>query len=89
MDAAVEKVEAQLKLWGTKIDRLADKAQRVGARTRFEDLLYIDELKALHVIAQAKLDGFKAAGAAQRAVLKAGMKTAWEELDAAFKNPRR
>lgn len=88
MEAAVQKMEAQLKLWGMKIDQLAAKTQKAGARARFEDLMRIDELKALHAIAQLKLSEFTAvaAGDARRARLKAALKSAWSELDAAFKN---
>ena len=88
MEAAVEKMEAQLKLWSLKIDDLAAKTQRAGVQAGFDALMYIDELKALHAIAQSKFDEFRAAGDAERARLKAEMKSAWNELDAAFKNPK-
>ena len=85
MEAAVEKMEAQLKLWGLQIHKLVAKIQKAGARARFEDLMYIDELKALHAIAQSKLDELRAAGDTRRARLKAEMENAWNELGAAFK----
>ena len=51
--------------------------------------MHIDELKALHAIAQAKLDEFKAGGDdRKRARLEAEMKSAWNELEAAFKKPK-
>jgi hypothetical protein len=88
MEAAVEKMEAQLKLWSLKIDNLADKTLVVGAQAGFDTIMYIDELKALHAIAQSKLDEFRAAGDTKRARIKGEMKSAWNELDAAFKNPK-
>ncbi len=88
MDAVVEKMEAQLKLCGLKIHRLAARTQQVGTRARFEDLMYIDELKALHAIAQSKFDEFGSAEYSERPRLKAAMKSAWNELDDAFKNPK-
>ena len=88
MEAAVEKMEAQLKLWGLQIHKLVAKIQKAGARARFEDLMYIDELKALHAIAQSRLDEFRTAGDPERARLRAEMKSAWNELDTAFKNPK-
>ena len=51
--------------------------------------MYVDELKALHAIAQSRFDEFRAAGDAGRAPLKAGMESAWNELDAAFKTGSR
>jgi hypothetical protein len=89
MEAVMERMDAQLKLWGMKIFRLAARADRTGAKARFEDLMYVDELKALHAIAKSKFDEFRAAavGDAKRTRLKAEMKVAWDDLDAAFKNP--
>jgi hypothetical protein len=88
MDAALRKMEAQLKQWSLKIDILAVKTQRSGTQAGFDALMYIDELKALHAIAQSKLDAFKSAGDTERARLKAEMKSAWNELAAAFKKPQ-
>ena len=88
MEAAVKTMEAQLKLWGLKIDRLATKTQAVGVQARFDALMYVDELKALRAIAQSKLDEFRAAGGAEQARLKVELKSAWDELDAAFENPK-
>jgi hypothetical protein len=88
MKAAVETMEAQLKLWGLKIDDLATATMEAGVRARFEDLMHIDELKALYAIAQMKFEEFKAAGNGERRRRKAEMRRAWNELDAAFKNPK-
>jgi hypothetical protein len=88
MEADVEEMGAQLKLWSTKIHGIAEQAQKAGARTRFEDLVHVDELKALHAIAQSKFDQFGAAGKPERARLRSELKRAWNELDAAFKDPK-
>jgi hypothetical protein len=84
----METMEAQLKLWGLKIDRLAAKTQAIGVQARFESLMYVDELKALRAIAQSKLDESRAAGGAEQARLKVELKSAWDELSAAFQNPK-
>jgi hypothetical protein len=81
-------MEAQLEVWNSKIDRLAARTQKAGDRARFEDLMHIDELKALHAIAQSKLEEFRTAQATQRARLEAEIKTALEDLKAAFKNTK-
>lgn len=88
MEPAVEKMEAQLKLWSLKIDHLATETQVAGVQARFDALMYVDELKALHAIAQSKLIELKAVGDTRRARLKAEMKCAWNDLDAAFKDLR-
>jgi hypothetical protein len=88
MEAPVEKLEAQLRLWSMKIDNLAAKTQMPGVQAGFDALMYIDELKALHAIALSKVDQFRAAGDTERVHLKVEMKSAWNELAAAFKNPK-
>ena len=85
MGAAVDKMEARLKLRSLQIDELVAKTQMPGVRAGFDTLMYIDELKALHAIAQSKFDEFRAAEDAGKTRLKPGMEGAWNELDAAFK----
>jgi hypothetical protein len=82
--ASIQDRIAQLAIWGQKINELSEQAQRAGARTRFEDLLFIDELKALHAIAQTKFDEFGAATDPQRAGLEIEVQSAWVDLAAAF-----
>ena len=77
---------AQLKRWSLKIDHLEAKTQMAGVQASFDALMYIDELKALHAIAQSKFDEFRAAEDTERAHLKAEMKSAWNDLEAAFEN---
>jgi hypothetical protein len=48
--------------------------------------MYIDELKALYAVAGSKLDEFKAAGSPERTHLEAGLRIAWEDLEAAVEN---
>jgi hypothetical protein len=85
MEPVLEQMEAQLKVWRLKIDRLAVKTD--GVQTSFDTLLHIDELKALHAIAQSKFIQFKAAGDPSRARLETEMTNAWKDLEATFKKP--
>ena len=80
---------AQLAIWGRKISELSGKTQRAGARARFEDLLFIDELKAMHAIAQTKFDDLGAATGPQRAGLEVEVQRAWADLAAAFDRRRK
>lgn len=88
MEAAVEKMEAQLEHWSREIEKLAAKTQKAGVRAKFDALMYIDELKAAHAVAQSKLSEFRAVEETSRARLEAELKSAWNDLDAAFKNLR-
>jgi hypothetical protein len=87
MEQVAKTMEAQLKRWGLKIDRLAAKTEIVGVKTGFDTLMHIDELKALHAIAEAKLLEFKLAGDASRARLETEMTNAGEDLEAAINRP--
>ena len=93
MELAVEQMEAQLRLWGRQIGRLAANIQSTGRRARFDALLHIDELKALLAIAETTLVELKAVAATaavgdtKHARLRSDMKVAWDELAAAFNNP--
>lgn len=87
MDATVKMMEAQLGRWKAKIDNLAARAPVPSGQTRFDAQLYIDELKALHAIAQTRFDDFKAATAPERTRCEAEFRSAWHELDGAFRNP--
>ena len=87
MDATVERIEAQLKRWSLKIDILEARIQKIGVPAGYDAITHLDELKALHAIAQSKFDALRAAGEKERARLRAEMKIAWNELHAAFKSP--
>jgi len=87
MEQVAETMEARLKRWGLKIDRLAAKTERVGVKTGFDTLMHIDELKALYAIAEAKLLEFKVAGDPDRARLETEMTNAGNDLEAAINRP--
>jgi hypothetical protein len=89
MEAAVKRMEAQLRRWSLKIDHLAARTQTAGVQARFDVLTYLDELKALHAVAQSKLVELKAlaTGDARCARLEAEMNVARDELAAALANP--
>ena len=61
MEAAVKEMEEQLKR--LELEDRSSRGQDPEARwpVRLRDLMYVDELKALHAIAQSKFDAFRAA----------------------------
>ena len=79
MDKALAAMGAQLELWSLRIDALVARSQRVGVRTGFETLMYIDELKVLHALAKLKL--------AECLLSRAELDDAWKDLVVAFERP--
>lgn len=79
---------AQLDRWGLMIRKLSEQMLSAGATTRFDDLLDVDELKALHAIAQTKLDALRAATGPERSALDLEATGAWTDLAAAFERRR-
>jgi multidrug resistance efflux pump len=84
-EAHVGKMETQLKQWGAKLDELVAKADQAGAEAKIEYRKRIDDLRAKQKVARAKLDELKTAGSEKWETLKAGVESAWNELEAAFK----
>jgi len=87
MEASLQKLEAQLKRWGLKIDALAAKTSVPGVPARYEAVIQVDELKALLAIANSTFDLFRIAGAAERSRLHTEMQKAWSDLSAAIAVP--
>jgi hypothetical protein len=80
-----KKMEAQLKLWATKIDELAASAQSSNGWTRIDLRQRIDDLKVKRALARAKLDDFQAAKGDSRERLMVGLDRLWIDLEEAFK----
>ena len=88
MEANVDKMEAQLKLWAAQIDGMAAKAEKTCPWAKIECHQGIDDLKARRAVAQAKVDEFKAAGSEKWEEYKAGIEHAWSDLEVAFRNQK-
>ena len=83
--AHIGKMARQLQGCGAKIDDFMAKAEKAGAETRNGYREQIDELKAKYHAAQTKLDELQAADAERWSAVKAGVHSAWVELEATFK----
>jgi len=83
MSTTFRKMDAQLKTWLDKIERLAGPGSRVDAPTQ-----RIDELRALHAAALKEYTGFRAADADGRVSLKPRTVLAWNALAAALRSPK-
>ena len=84
--AHVGKAEKQLKRWGAQLDELAAKAVAAGTAIKTDYLTHIDDLRLKHKAAQAKLDELKSASGAEWESFKAGLESAGNEVEVAFKN---
>jgi hypothetical protein len=84
--AHVGKMEKQLKRWGAQLDELAAKATAAGTAIKADYLKHIDDLRLKHTAAQAKLDELKSASGAEWESFKAGLESAGNEVEVAFKN---
>ena len=79
------KMEAQLRNWGVKIDKVMARAEAAGTGVKIEYRKGVEDLKTKYKVAQSKFDESKAAGSAKWAILKTGLETAWSDLETAFK----
>jgi hypothetical protein len=82
--APIGKMEKQLKQWGAKLDDMVAEAEDASAEARRDYRKRIDHLKSKHQAAKLKLDELRAAGGDKWETLKAGIESAWEELEGAF-----
>ena len=81
----VGKIETRLRQLGTKLDRLVVKADEAGTEVKIEYRKQIDHIKDKHAVVQGKLDAYKAAGGEKWDNFKVGVRTAWNDLEDAFK----
>src|SRR5512142_2599759 len=82
----VGQMEARLRHLGAKLDELAAKVERGSAEVQAERRKSIDDLKAKHAAAHAKLEEFRAAGNDKWDHFKTGIERAWNELERAVKS---
>ena len=85
METHLARLETKLVQWGARLDELMDNVEEAGADAAIARRKRIDELKAKHKLAKAKLDELKAAGSDKWETFKSGVESAWHELDVDFK----
>jgi multidrug resistance efflux pump len=85
VEANAGTMEAQLRNWGVKIDKIVAKVTAAGAEARTEYRKRVDDLRAKHAVAQSKFDECKTAGSAKWGLFKTGLEAAWNDLEAAFR----
>jgi hypothetical protein len=85
VEANAGKMEAQLRNWGVKLDKVRARAEAAGTGVKIEYRKGVDDLKAKYEVAHSKFDECKAAGSAKWGIFKTGLETAWSDLETAFK----
>jgi hypothetical protein len=80
----ISKLEAQLQLWGAKLEEVVAKAKVAGAQAKVDSNKQLDELKAKLEVARAKLDEAKSAGGEKWENLKDGVEQVWKDIERAF-----
>jgi hypothetical protein len=85
VEANAGKMEAQLRNWGVKLDKVWARAEAAGTGVKIEYRKGVDDLKAKYEVAHSKFDECKAAGSAKWGIFKTGLETAWSDLETAFK----
>jgi hypothetical protein len=83
-DPNIERMEAQIREWGARIESLEARAQSAGTHARVDYRRRVEDLKALGSDARARLDEFKSAGSETWDAFRSGLEGAWKEIEAAL-----
>ena len=84
VEAHVGKMEAELKEWGARLDKLLAKVDAAGTAAKIDYRKRLDDLKEKYVVAEARFAELKAAGSAKWDTFKGGVESAWNDLETAF-----
>ena len=84
-EADAGKMEAQLRNWGVKLDKVMARAEAAGTGVKIDYRKGVDDLKAKYKVAQSRFDECKAAGSTKWGIFKTGLEAAWNDLETAFK----
>jgi hypothetical protein len=86
MEAHAEKMETKLNQWLSKLDELVAKTKEASGDAKSDYRLRVEELKAKHQLARAKLAELKTAGRDNWKSIKASLESAWSDIESAYKN---
>jgi len=80
----IQQMEAELKQWGARLDKLMEKADASGTGAKIDYRNRLDALSEKYQAAEARLTELKAAGTSKWDTYKVGVESAWSELATAF-----
>ena len=84
VEAHVEKMEAELKQWGARLDKLLTAAHGASTDVKSDYRKRLDDLRQKYVAAEKKFAELKAAGSGKWEIFQGGVETAWRDLATAF-----
>jgi hypothetical protein len=84
-DGTIEKMEAQIIEWGTRIERLIARVETAGEHVRDDFRKRVEDLKSQRAAAQSRFDDFKAAGTESWEAFRTGMEGAWKDLESGLR----
>jgi hypothetical protein len=84
VEAHVEKMEAELKQWGARLDKLMTQAHATSADVKIDYRKRLDDLRQKYVAAEKRFAELKAAGSGKWEIFQGSVETAWSELAKAF-----
>jgi len=88
MDSAgqeVGKIETRLRQLGAKLDRLVAKADETGTEVKADYRDQLGHIREMHATVRGKIDSFKTGKGQKWENFRSGVKTAWQDLESAFK----
>jgi chromosome segregation ATPase len=84
VEAHVEKMEAELKEWGARLDKLTTEAHATRADVKADYRKRLDDLRQKYVAAENRFAELKAAGNGKWEIFQGGVEAAWYDLATAF-----
>jgi hypothetical protein len=85
VEAHVEDMEAELKQWGARLDKLMTEAHSARADVKKSDhRKRLDDLREKYLAAEERFAELKAAGSGKWEIFQGGVEAAWRELATAF-----
>jgi chromosome segregation ATPase len=84
VEAHVQKMEAELKQWGARLEKLMTEAHATSADAKVDYRKRLDDLKQKYAAAEKRFTELKAAGSGKWEIFQGGVESAWHELATAF-----
>jgi len=84
VEAHVEKMEAELKQWGTRLGKLMTGADAARTDAKVDYRKRLDDLREKYAAAEERFAELKAAGSGKWEIFQGRVETAWRELETAF-----
>lgn len=85
MEADIGRMEEQLSQWGARLDELIASVGEAGATAKRDTERRLDDLRAKHQDARSKIVALRSLGSESWETIKAGVESAWVELEVAFR----